>query len=507
LFVAAATSFRAAEPVRYRFSFPEPQHRWMQVDATFFGVTQTTLELRMSRSSPGRYSLHDFAKNVYDVHAFGADGRELALRRPDPYGWNVTDHGGTVTVKYKVYGDRVDGTYLAVDATHAHINMPAVVMWARGFDDQPATVTFERPAGAGWQVATQLHGEGLEFTAPNLQYLMDSPAEFGPIAMRQFSVGSSRFRFALHHTGTDAELDSLVKDVERIVRQEGAIYGEYPDYEPGHYTFLADYLPYASGDGMEHRNSTIVTAQASIRGNRASLLGTVAHEFFHSWNVERIRPKSLEPFNFDDANMSGELWLAEGFTNYYGPLSLAVPDKRYCFDRFRPLTGIGRVIDASHNPQKIYSAGTVAEYFLTVVSKGGHIAWDADEKGEFKLVHSLEQAKQAIRDVGERGTYLDVHEWCFTPTSFRLMMRDLFELGFIQLKELAFHPSQGSEFYIALSRAGVDESGGEARSYLVDVPGSWKRSLVPAGLAVENRGGIVATVPDVVLNCECAATL
>ena len=70
-------------------------------------------------------------------------------------------------------------------------------------------------------------------------------------------------------------------------------------------------------------------------------------------------------------------------------------------------------------------------------------------------MHSLEQAKQAIRDVGERGSYLDVHEWCFTPASFRLMMRDLFELGFIQLKELAFHLSQGSEFYIALSRAGA----------------------------------------------------
>ena len=138
-----------------------------------------------------------------------------------------------------------------------------------------------------------------------------------------------------------------------------------------------------------------------------------------------------------------------------GVLSLAVPDKRYCFDRFRPLTGIGRVIDAARNPQKIHSAGTAAEYFLTVVSKGDRISWDANEKAEFKLVHSLEQAKQAIRDVSEHGSYLDVHEWCFTPTSFRLMMRDLFELGFIQLKELAFHPSEGSEFYIALSRAGA----------------------------------------------------
>jgi 2-polyprenyl-3-methyl-5-hydroxy-6-metoxy-1,4-benzoquinol methylase len=137
-----------------------------------------------------------------------------------------------------------------------------------------------------------------------------------------------------------------------------------------------------------------------------------------------------------------------------GVLSLAVPDKRYCFDWFRPLSGIGRVIDAARNPQKIHSAGTVAEYFLTVVSRGGRVAWDTSEKGEFEFVHSFEEAQQAIRDVSEHGSYLDVHEWCFTPTSFRLMMRDLFELGFIQLKELAFHPTQGSEFYITLSRHG-----------------------------------------------------
>ena len=84
-------------------SFPEPQHRWMQVEASFPRPSvQAPLELRMSRSSPGRYSLHDFAKNVYDVHAFDADGRELATTRPDPYGWNVAGHGGSVTVKYKV---------------------------------------------------------------------------------------------------------------------------------------------------------------------------------------------------------------------------------------------------------------------------------------------------------------------------------------------------------------------------------------------------------------------
>ena len=322
--LASSVPFHAAAPIRYTLTFPEPQHRWMQVEATFGELPSGTLELRMSRSSPGRYSLHDFAKNVYDVHAFTADGREIPTTRPDPYGWNVAGHGGALTVKYKVYGDRVDGTYLAVDPTHAHVNMPAAIMWAHGLDDRPITLTFEQPAGKRWQVATQLHpgSSPLEFTAPNLQYLMDSPSEFGPVSIPQFTVNGRTFRFAAHHTGTAAELDGLVKDVEKIVRQEGAIYGEYPVYEPGYYTFLADYLPYANGDGMEHRNSTVISENGSIATSRERLLDTVAHEFFHCWNVERIRPKGLEPFDFDRANLTDSLWLAEGFTQYYGPLAM-----------------------------------------------------------------------------------------------------------------------------------------------------------------------------------------
>jgi predicted metalloprotease with PDZ domain len=324
LLLAGSASFQAAAPVAYRFTFPQPQHHWMQVEATFSGLAPGPLELRMSRASPGRYSLHDFAKNVYDVEARDETGA-LELTRPDPYGWTVPRHGSAVTIRYKVFGDRVDGTYLAIDPTHAHINMPAAIMWARGLDDAAISVTFAPPAGVEWQVATQLHPGATprEFTAPNLQYLMDSPSEFGPIAMRQFTVDGHTIRFALHHAGTNRELDSFVKDVEKVVRQEGKVFGEYPNYDPGTYTFIADYLPYANGDGMEHRNSTVITSSRSLRDDSAELLDTVAHEFFHGWNVERIRPRSLEPFDFERANMSGELWLAEGFTQYYGPLSLS----------------------------------------------------------------------------------------------------------------------------------------------------------------------------------------
>jgi predicted metalloprotease with PDZ domain len=354
--LASAVRFDAVSPTRYRLTFPEPQHHWMQVEATFSDLPGEPLELRMSRSSPGRYSLHDFAKNVYDVHAAGPDGRELATARPDPYGWSVAAHGASVTVKYKVFGDRVDGTYLAVDPTHAHVNMPAAIMWARGLDDRQIVLSLEPPAGVVWQAATQLHvgracGPGQrcapEFTAPNLQYLMDSPVEFGPIATRDFTVGSRAFRFAVHHRGTDAELDSYMKDVEQIVRQEGAVFGEFPDYETGRYTFLADYLPYASGDGMEHRNSTVMTAPGSIAGDRLRLLDTVAHEFFHCWNVERIRPKGLEPFDFDRADLSGELWLAEGFTQYYGPL---VMQRAQLIDLQETARTFTELVDAASGP-------------------------------------------------------------------------------------------------------------------------------------------------------------
>lgn len=320
-----AGTMRAALPIQYRFSFPELPHHWMQVDATFPDLPAGALELRMSRSSPGRYSLHEFSKNVYDVHAFDADGAELPTTRHDAYGWDVPAHGASITVKYKVFGDLVDGTYLGVDETHAHINMPAAIMWGRGLDDRPSTVTFTEPAGMTWRVATQLHAASspLEFTAPNLQYLMDSPAEFGAFRLRQFSEDGRQFRFALHDASSDAEFDSYVEDVQKIVRTERAVFGEFPVYEPGSYTFIADYLPYADEDGMEHRNSTFITSASSMRTNRDAMLDTVAHEFFHNWNVERIRPQSLEPFDLERTNMSGELWLAEGFTEYYGPLTLS----------------------------------------------------------------------------------------------------------------------------------------------------------------------------------------
>ena len=152
---------------------------------------------------------------------------------------------------------------------------------------------------------------------------MDSPSEFSAFTLRTFTVPTSArtpvFRLAVHHDGTDAELDALARDVEAIVREARHVFGEYPAVR-GQHLHVHRRLPAVGQrrrDGAPQQHDHHVAVDRCAR-TALDLLDTISHEFFHSWNVERIRPKSLEPFNFEDANMSGELWLAEGFTNYYG---------------------------------------------------------------------------------------------------------------------------------------------------------------------------------------------
>lgn len=327
--IAAQTAARpaSAPPVAYEISFPNAAHHEAQVSVTFRGVPAAPLEVRMSRTSPGRYALHEFAKNVYSFSATDSKGKALTVTRPDPYGWTVAGHDGTVRVTYTLFGDRGDGTYAGIDRSMAHLNIPATFAWARGLETRPIRVTFRVP-DPKWSIATQLFptSDSTTFTAPHLQYFMDSPTHLGAQAWYQWPVTSNgktyTMRIALHHLGTKEEETQYVEATKKIVNSAAQVFGQLPDYDTGTYTFLASYLPWSAGDGMEHRNSTSVTSTGSLATSMSGLLGTVSHEFFHCWNVERIRPRTLEPFSFEHANMSGELWLAEGFTNYYGPLVL-----------------------------------------------------------------------------------------------------------------------------------------------------------------------------------------
>lgn len=315
----------SADAVLYEIRFPNVVQHEAEVSVQFRALPVGPLRVRMARSSPGRYALHEFAKNVYAVRATDGEGRALGVSRVSPHEWLVTGHTGAVRFHYTLYADRADGTYAGVDGTRAHLNMPATFAWAPALTTRPIQITFYAPDPA-WGIATQLEptSDPRTFRAPNLQYFFDSPTHLGVLDIRVWPVMSAgrtqTIRLALSHAGTAEEATEFTELTKRVVNEMGAVFGELPRFDFGTYTFIACYRPTCSGDGMEHRNSTSLTSSGALGGGSLGLLGAVSHEFFHAWNVERIRPASLEPFDFTEANMSSELWLAEGFTNYYGPL-------------------------------------------------------------------------------------------------------------------------------------------------------------------------------------------
>lgn len=321
-------SLNAQNESIYIISFENAQHHEANIEMSFFDLKKDTVSLRMSRTSPGRYALHEFAKNVYDLKVSDGKGNSVKIEKPDPYHWKISGHDGSLKVSYKLYANHADGTYSQIDETHAHLNIPATFMYIPQLRHRPIRIKFNSREDLNWKVATQLKAlkNGYYF-APNLDYFMDSPVEISNFETRSFTETSNgksySINFVLHHEGSSQELDVYFENIKKIVQQEKAVFGELPDFDYGNYYFLACYLPHVDGDGMEHRNSTILTSKLPlIEGGMERNIGTVSHEFFHAWNVERIRPASLEPFDYTAANMSGALWFAEGFTSYYTKLIL-----------------------------------------------------------------------------------------------------------------------------------------------------------------------------------------
>jgi len=312
----------------YSISFPNAAHHEAEIVITIPNAGARAIVLHMSRSSAGRYATHEFGKNVYNVKATNVDGSPLQVKQVEGDVYEIPDHGETVKVSYTLFGNWTDGTYTSIDPSHAHLNMPATFMWVEGQDKRALKFEFNDLDKYGWKVATQLKHDGDNiYSSPGLQYLMDSPTELSAYKISSWEVDNNgtkeKINLTIHSDDDQATIDNFAKQVQRLVLEEKAVFGELPTYDYGEYTFLDDVYPTVSGDGMEHRNSTcIVQPIQKVGGNEVRLLGTFSHEYFHSWNVKRIRPKSLEPFNFEHADMSSELWFAEGFTQYYGELLL-----------------------------------------------------------------------------------------------------------------------------------------------------------------------------------------
>ena len=138
----------------------------------------------MSKTSPGRYAVHDFGKNVYNVKAFGAHNDQVQIQRVEPDAWEISNIQENLSLQYTLFANHADGTYSGIDADFANLNMPATFMWLEGMEDLPIKVVFDLPGTSSWKIATQL--ELLDSTtntyfAPDLQYFMDSPCILGRI--------------------------------------------------------------------------------------------------------------------------------------------------------------------------------------------------------------------------------------------------------------------------------------------------------------------------------------
>ncbi len=320
-----------AYKISYTLSMPDPASHLFEVRVDVEGLAGAEyVDFQMPRWSPGRYAVFEFAKNVQEARVSPyckpqtkCERGSFRAERLDTQTWRAdAQRAPGLTFSYRVFADDLSGTFSQLDARHANFNGGSVFVYVAGHKQDPAALKIDAPKG--WKIMNgQSKGvDQNEFRFANYDLLIDTPTEVAPdFNVETFEVAGKTYRVVVHSFGDEAgKRGEFAKQVERVVRAEVALMPE-PDYEQ--YTFLFHFDPTTRrGDGMEHLNSTqIIETSALGTGNTLDeAVGTAAHEFFHVWNVKRMRPAGLGPWDFTRPVVTRGLWIAEGFTNYYGKL-------------------------------------------------------------------------------------------------------------------------------------------------------------------------------------------
>jgi predicted metalloprotease with PDZ domain len=332
-FIALTSGVAAAQepPLRsitYRLAMSRPVSHLFEV-AIIVELPETLkdkpLQFQMAKWSPGRYGVFDFAKNVQELRAVAENSATRTVKRVDDQTWSVEPLGSTtLTISYKIFGNDLSGTFSQLDSRHANYNGASIFMYVVGHKPDPVKLTIDPPAG--WKIVngwTTRAGQ-TEWKFPNWDVMIDAPTEIAPDWTEDnFEVNGKKYHVVVHSFGPEGgKRPALVRDIEKIVRAEVAMWGP-PEFEE--YTFLIHFAADDhSGDGMEHLTSTQIIEPGALAeaGVHEQTLGTVSHEFFHVWNVKRLRPQELGPWDFTRPLSTRGLWIAEGFTNYYGHMML-----------------------------------------------------------------------------------------------------------------------------------------------------------------------------------------
>ena len=300
-----------------------------------------SLDFQMPKWSPGRYAVFDFAKNVQEVHAeVGCvtqyDERGVALPkncpssvvpvfRVDDQTWRpdlIGNRGVTLTFSYKVFANDLSGTFSELDSRHANFNGGCVFMYLVNHKQDRVTLSIDPPKN--WRITNGRmdRSDQREWQFPNWDIMIDTPTEIAPNWTEDdFQVDGRTYRVVIHSLGPEGgKRRALVNDIEKIVKAETSMWGP-PEFDS--YTFLIHFANDGhSSDGMEHLTSTQVIQPGTLAdsGVLEDTLDGLAHEFFHVWNVKRLRPIELGPWDFTRPVNTRGLWIAEGITNYYGHL-------------------------------------------------------------------------------------------------------------------------------------------------------------------------------------------
>jgi predicted metalloprotease with PDZ domain len=330
LILGGPTYLRAAQGISpktlelaYTARVERPTTHMVSIEIVARQVQSPALDFVIPAWAPGRYAIYDFAKGVQEFAAEGADHRPLRWIKLDKQTWRVDAGGaGTVEVRYRVFANDLTGSFSQVDAVHANLNGPSVFMYVDGHKADPIVLTIEAPAA--WKVVSGFSTSTTErtFHASNYDRFVDTPLEIcGECTVVQFQEQGKTIEVAVHtYSDGDTNRSRLLAGLQKIVHVEMAAMPP-PDFE--HYLFIFHFVPDISmGDGMEHLNSTQIIIQGSVRDSTQEALDTAAHEFFHLWNVKRLRPAALGPFDYTRENYSRSLWFAEGITTYYSYLFL-----------------------------------------------------------------------------------------------------------------------------------------------------------------------------------------
>ncbi len=323
LFLAASAMSQRAKPLElsYELSFPQPHTHLYEVVYSIGNVTTEQLDLHLPIWTPGSYVAREFGRNVQDFAAKDEAGRSLNWQKIDKATWRIEAGASgskpkTVRANYRVYANELTVRTSHLDASHAYFNGANLFMYVKGAAGQPLKLKIKAPAG--WQVTTPLglapDADG-SYTAPNYDILVDSPTEIGSHKLLEFNALGKTHRIAIWGAA-DYDETGLKEDFAKIVEEGAKMFGALPY---NHYTFIIHVQP-GIGGGLEHLDSTTcqTTPRAflSRRGYRR-FLSLISHEYFHLWNVKRIRPIELGPFNYQTENYTRALWFAEGVTDYY----------------------------------------------------------------------------------------------------------------------------------------------------------------------------------------------